>query len=252
MRKTVLFICLSLCLLIKTNAQETESIRWYTPEWEAYTDKDGSGLFNDLIRELLSAEYHIVRTYVPWKRALLSVENGIADMTGSDEPGGNYLTSELPVLESIEVILYRKSSIPEWKGLSSLKYKSGIWILGYTDNMPKELTSQLEGQGVASRNQALEVLVNRQQIDYYLDNRYQLMQSLRNFEGSIDLSEFDSRTITTSKLYWLFSKTPRGQKIKKTFDDKFAELYCLERLKPIYKLYKQYSSYPKIRSLCKE
>ncbi len=48
--KKIVFIMTCICAIVfETTAEEIKEVVWATPEWEAYVEKDGKGLYNEII-----------------------------------------------------------------------------------------------------------------------------------------------------------------------------------------------------------
>ncbi|WP_108650277.1 substrate-binding periplasmic protein [Dongshaea marina] len=226
------------------------SALWATPEWQGYTDKDGSGLYNQMLEAIYAPQnIRIKRSYVPWNRALRLVQSGQADMTGAELKAPGYLYSRHPIIENIEVIWFKKSTLPNWQGLESLKGLSGRWILGYTQHMEKDLVRYLRGQPTKSRIKAA-MLVTKDRADYYLDNVIQMQQTLDAIKPVPDPSLYRKQVIKYDRLYWLFANTARGKALRAIFDRRFEHLYCSGKLRELYQRWQMIIQYPRLEIDC--
>lgn len=234
-------------------AEEIREIRWATPEWENYTDKDGSGFYNELMSRIFeSRQITLIRSYVPWKRALVMVQNGDADMTGTENPNETYLQSTYPIFQSIESVWFKKSIIKEWKGLESLKGRKGVWYQGYLESAPEELIPFLQGRDVRTRIQAVKVVVNERGADYYFDNKDQMMRTIQSADIPLNLDEYQIETVYIGEMNWQFHKSERGEKIRAIFDQGFKELYCSGELLQLYEKWQLQGEFPTDAITCND
>ena len=215
-------------------AQAITEVTWETPAWEGLTKEDGTGLYHELISAIYgSVGIKVVVNYRPWARAVFDVENGTADFTGGDSRSSKFAQPNTPIIRHTELIFFKKKTVPSYRGIEDLSSKNGVWIMGYTDNFPRQFKKHLKGNGNASRNGALKmVLLGR--ADYYLDNDYQLPQTLKEYEGLYTASEYDTGTVYIEDLFMCFTKSPRGQRLAELFDQGMKKLSESGELKKIY------------------
>lgn len=226
-------------------AEDIQKIRWATPEWERYTDKDGSGFYNEMMSRIFeSRQITLLRIYVPWKRALKMVRDTDADMTGVMNPNKADLQSTYPTFQSIESVWFKKSIIKEWRGLESLKGLEGVWYRGYLESVSEELKPFLQGRGVTTRIQALKVVVNERKADYYFDNKDQMMRTIQSIDIPLNLDEYQVEIIYIGETFWQFQKSERGEKIREIFDQGFKELYCSGELLQLYEKWQLQGEFP--------
>ena len=220
-------------------AQPITEVTWETPAWEGLTKEDDTGLYHELISAIYgNAGIKVVINYRPWARAVFDVENGTADFTGGDSRSNKFAQPNNPIIRHTEVVFFRKTAIPSYQGVDDLRNKKGVWIMGYTDNFPHQFKKHLKGNGNPSRNGALKmVLLGR--ADYYLDNDYQLPQTLKEFEGLYTASEYDTGTVYVEDLFMCFTKSPRGQRLADIFDQGMKKLAESGELKKIYAKWKR-------------
>ncbi len=238
MKKMVLPILL-LFSAISVHSQQFEKLIWATPEWQNYTEKNGNGIYNEIINSIYSKRgIKIVVEYVPWKRALYMVENKTADMTGTDENLGNFMYSSLPVIASREKAFYDSSRIKGIFSSKNLPGLKGIWMRGYLENSSLK---GLEGYETDSRESAIKMLI-AERVDYYLDNEFQMNQALNLI--SYDKNRYKTSLVAELNLYFIFSNSERGQYFKKIFDYEYAVLKNKGLLKKIYIKYNMMDSYP--------
>ena len=222
-------------------SQTISKATWVTPSWEGYIDEQGKGLYADVVSAILGkAGIELSINYRPWNRALFEVENGLADFTGADSRSDKYAQPKTPILRSTEVAFFRKSKVTSIRNAASLDGKAGVWVLGYTDNLPDKIKKHLNGKGNPSREAAFQMLLLGR-ADYFLDNDFQLAQTMKKFEGKYQPSEYDSRIIYVEDLYMCFTKSPHGQRLAEIFDQQEKKLSDSGELKRIYAKWNRFS-----------
>ena len=175
----LLLVAASALTAIPASSQPITKATWVTPNWEGYIDEQGKGLYADVISAIFGkAGIEIKISYRPWNRSLFEVENGVADFTGADSRSEKFAQPRTPIVRSTEVVFFKKSKTTSIRNAASLSGKTGVWVLGYTDNLPEEVKKHLQGKGNPSREAAFKMLLLGR-ADYYLDNDFQLAQTMK-------------------------------------------------------------------------
>ena len=223
--------------LLQTSDANGNEVRWAITEWEDLTNADGTGLFNELTDAAFSVSgVKVTRIYVPWRRALLAVEQGDADFTGGLEKTDKFLESRHPINRILETVFFHEDTISNWSGLESLADKRGVWALGYLDEFPPAIRHQLHGEDVPRESALNMVLKGR--ADYYFDNRLQMRQTIEKAKASRQPGTFDNyrmEPLMEFPLYMVFTPNPRGERIKAIFDKGVEALYQSGKLQEIYR-----------------
>jgi hypothetical protein len=190
--------------------EEISKVRWATPEWKNYTNLDGSGFYNELISRIFEKkQIKLHQIYVPWKRALMMVERGDADMTGAaNDPNTKYTKSKYSLYKSSQSVLFKKTTIPKWHGIKSLQGLRGIRYRGYNVWIP----SYLEGREIRTRLQAAKSVIMERDADYYFDNHHQMTATLKQVDIPIIHDEYQLEVIYTSEMKWLFHPSKEEKK----------------------------------------
>ncbi|PQJ28272.1 substrate-binding periplasmic protein [Rubritalea profundi] len=109
-----------------TFAARAEEIIVATDEWEGYTSKDERGYYIDLLKAIFPAPaYSLKFEFVPFKRSLLMLKSGKADILLGAYPEdvpAVYLAKYPTNTDSISAVL-NKDLAANWKGLESLTNK---------------------------------------------------------------------------------------------------------------------------------
>lgn len=111
-------------LLIAVSAfgKDIENINIVTPSWKAQTNKDGTGLFFDIVRSVyepvgIKMKYKII----PWARAEKIIQSKKADAMLSASKRKDRLTPRYPMFIENTSALFKKEKIKKWEGLKTLK-----------------------------------------------------------------------------------------------------------------------------------
>jgi len=226
-------------LILNTSIAHAENIRWVTESWENYTNEDGSGLYNDIVAEVF-VEHHLDIVNMPWKRALLEVKNGSADMTGATSFVDGYITSHHPILAPPISILFVKKKM-SYRDLPSLENYVAVWGAPYEDELiSKSNKAFIKGFSVQERKTAYKLLVSGR-ADYFLDAKGLHQAWLETLEaqphGELHATDFQLEDIGQSNLFMIFSDNARGQRLKGIFDSGIAKLNQKGQLRKIYEKY---------------
>lgn len=242
--KIFLFIIIflqSIQVLAQNETSQIKQVTWATPEWENYTNKDGTGLYNEILQNIFEdkkTNIRIIRIYVPWKRAVVMVKSKKADFTGADEPQEALLHSMHPIVQNKENVFFHKDNVKNWTGIESLKDKYGVWYLGYLDYQPPYIKKVLTGRGNKSRSAALKMVIFKR-ADYYYDNMDQMKSTIKNVDVPVNMEDYRIENIRNLNLYMLFSKTKRGEAIRQIFDNGIERLFRSGKLKKIFDKWNQ-------------
>lgn len=234
------FYCFLSLLLFSTccvsQQKEIEPpIRWATDSWPNYTDKDGSGLYHELMSSVFHSGQELNVQYAPWLRALELVKSGNADFTGAMPLNSNYVMSQHIVLSQPISVLIKKAYLDS-EILTQLPELVGVWRSGYRNELLSgELKSKVKGVPTESTESGFN-LVRHNRVDYLIDVRTILTTHLAK---QPDKSEFELVDIGSLNLYMAFSKSERGKRIAKLFDGRVTELKKSGKLAEIYNKYQQ-------------
>jgi polar amino acid transport system substrate-binding protein len=215
-------------------SQNITKVTWATPDWEGMTNMDGTGLYHDVISTVYGRSgIQVIVEYAPWARATAEVESGEADFTGGDSPTDKFAQPKVPLIRHIEIAFFKKTAVPVYSGLADLDQRLGVWVRGYVDNMPDDIKRHLKGTGNSTRVGAVEMVLSGR-ADYYLDNDYQMSQTLKAFEGQYKPSEYATGLVEIEDLFLCCTKSPRGRRLAELFDQGMKKLAISGELTKIY------------------
>jgi len=204
-----------------------------SPSWDTFTNRDGSGLYHEVLKEVFGLHGIPVRhIYSKSGRAEKLVAAGSVDMmTCKDKETPPLLLARYPMYEDTFLVFFKKDRIGPWQGDESLRDKEILAQPTYYDqsnfNVPvtvKEIATGVQALGM--------VLLERS--DFYVDDMSLITHSLKENPIEFDMNEFEIRKVGRRSYYPLLKDTERGRAIKKLYDDGIYELHKIGKLKPIY------------------
>ncbi|MAK91285.1 MAG: hypothetical protein CMI13_08645 [Oleibacter sp.] len=153
------------------NRDNVKLIKLVAPEWEDYTNADGTGIYWDLLKKIYEpAGVKVTFSIAPWNRAMkmvtrYSLYNAIV---------GEYLDTEeeglifpiYPIDVEYMSVLTRKDRDLPWEGTASLTGKNVGWIKDYELIVPEDRDFTLKE--FRNTQQGLEML-DAGEIDYLID-----------------------------------------------------------------------------------
>lgn len=200
--------------------------------WEDATNKDGTGLYWDIIRliyEPLGIKVKLDITSYARSVALVKQKQ-------SDAWVGSYLDEEEDVIypkshfdADVVAAMFIKKTDQKWNGEQSLQGKNVGWIKGY--ELHEYLDVKFNKRELSKRDVVLELLKNGS-LDYFID-------AVAEFDTHFGeaLKNDDSLEIETIKhlnLYLGFVNSEKGQKLADIFDDRFAIIKESGELKALF------------------
>jgi len=227
------------------------TIRLLTSEWPGYTNKDGTGLYFDVIKAVYEPEgIQIVFQLLPWKRAQSLVKKTADAIVGETIlPEEDYLYPEWPIDVEEVTVMFKKTAIAEWKGEASLENKTVGWIRGYDFQM--YLQTAMKIQEVDTLQSGLLMLDNGR-LDVLIDYEDLIAEEVENIRKTekpdFDLSKYQMESLRLgAKVYVAFVNSARGKRLVEIFNRRMAQLYESGKLDEMYKSFTQwhYDQYPK-------
>lgn len=240
--KKIVTICFFLFFGQLANAQEKiKTIHFASEEWPRATEKNGDGLYWDIFRKVYkAAKIDIKFDLVPYSRSMNLAKNKKVDAAVAaywEEVEGVYY-SELPFDLDVTAVVFLKNNLKTWKGEHSLAGKKVGWIRGYDFN--DYLSVPVLKREVNKRKQGYSML-NKNRIDFYMDALTDL--DIARKQGLIDDKKHQVEIVNRLNMYLVFSKNPRGKKLKDIFDQIFPTLVKSGELRRLFNKW-QILTYP--------
>ena len=205
------------------------------PEWEGYTNKDGSGLYWDIFKAVYEPEGIKVKTKtVPWNRAMKMVSkyrtyNAIV---------GEYRDTEEEVIfpifpidvEYLSVLSKNKKDF-KWDGLKSLKGHTIGWIKDYEVIVESQRDFKLKEfrnieQGIR--------LLNSGKIDFLIDDWDEIAAAMQ--ENKMNNDDYTVNEMPEGKdIYAAFSIDNLSRELIEIYNERIPDLVASGKLAAIYK-----------------
>lgn len=244
MPKKILIPCiLLLCLSTVCSAQLPSNIRICSPQWDYYTEKDGTGLYHELWAAVFTpSNIRVDIDYIPFKRC----EREFTDhkITRYDAYVGGYgaagqLIPKWHIGIDALSVAYRNGFITEWLGEVSLTGNRVSWERGYDYDKHGVINVDIQLKEFSKLTSALKML-HRNRIDYILDYDTALKGLIKELGLSGQLTVI-SNAIIGPKYFMIFSNTERGQALAEVWDSGMERLYKSGQLKKLYAAYNDHA-----------
>jgi polar amino acid transport system substrate-binding protein len=217
---TILLIWLMTVAVIAGNTPQ--EIILASEEWENATNRDGTGLYCDIVRAVYEPvgikPKFIIRSY-DGSVSLVKQHKADAAVGVHREVIKGALVAKFPFDKHIILVLYRKNRFEQWHGQETLKGKKVAWVKGYAYD--EYLEVPIVKEVYSSREQILHRL-DANRIDFFIDARNDLEAVLN--KGLIDATRFTVEIVMELDRYLAFACNQKGATLKKIFDDRFPQL----------------------------
>ncbi len=203
------------------------------PSWEGFTNRDGTGLYHELLREVFGL-YGITvrRAYVPSERAYSLVREGHADfMTCHDKPVRSLIMARYPMYANVFHVFFRKAAQPDFSGPESLEGAKVVVRIGYYDqsNFPAPVVLKEVKTGRAALGM---VVLGR--ADFYVDDAAFIGRSMAESTVDFDAGEFAVEPVGHRAYRPLFSDSAHGRAVMDLYDRGMERLWRQGALDPIF------------------
>ncbi|MFC3151196.1 substrate-binding periplasmic protein [Litoribrevibacter euphylliae] len=201
-------------------------------EWQNYTNKDGSGLYWDILRAVYKGQdFELSLKTVPWKRATALVLQNKRDAIVGEYylEKSHYLYPELHFAVEDPVVALFKPVLKDGDSLF-IDDKQVGWIRGY--DFAKRLNTSVNYIELNNILQGIKLL-KAERIDLLLD--YEQSLKLTATREEIDISNYEfTPVLPGKKLYLAFAKNHRSIKFIRIYEQQMLELYKSGRLAELY------------------
>lgn len=208
-------------------------VRVVGPSWEGFTNRDGTGLYHEILNKLFALYgIRVHREYVPSERAYHLVRTGQADfMTCHDKPLHSLVLAKHPMYAGRYYAFFNRENIGEWNFPESMRGRTIAWRIGYYDesNIPvpmkvREVKSGISGLGM--------VILGR--VDFYLDDLNFIQTSIKHNTLPMSMDDFRIETVGTRSYHPVFNTSERGSRIMELYDKGMERLYKSGELRKIF------------------
>ncbi|WP_339669634.1 hypothetical protein [Dasania marina] len=215
-------------------------------EWLGYTEKNGHGLYFNLIKRIYETEGYTVKTQImPFKRAIGYINLAKADILLADDDLqylaklNTYQIEKIlqplyPLNNALITAIYPKATGLNWPSIRSNNKLTLAWINGYGYGQTLALPHQ-KIYFLNSTQQGLKLL-HSGRIDCLIDDLTDLEISTKRMNLNMDGYHFD--VISHRHLYPIFSNTPRGIKLMQVYEKTMETMIESGEIFELYKTYK--------------
>lgn len=204
---------------------DTKRITVVAPEWKGATEKDGSGFYFDLVRKAFApANYKIIPQIMSYTEAEAAVGSCSADMmlvVFRGEQSQRIYPRWHMDNEKVTAV-YKKGSVSEWKGLSSLSGKKTVWIVGYGYHRVIIPRHPMKWMTVQTQQEGLDA-VNRGVVDFYIDESHEVDSLMKSIKPA-ERERYETHLVSTVKLFPAFCKNERGRRLAALWDKRIAAM----------------------------
>lgn len=234
MCRRLYFIFVVLAFLpFSADAEEVRHIVTAGPCWETFTNRDGSGLYHEIMRAVFDQYGITIRhEYVPTDRGDELVRLGQADvMTCDDRAAAPLVSGRYPMFVNDFYVFFSKKRIGPWKGVETLRGKEVACQLAYYHDWDFPVPVRI--RDMPSGVKCLEmVLLGR--TDFYADDMSFINTSIRESGLSFDKDAYDTQVAGTRSYHPLFNQSPRGKHLRRLYEEGIFALHKAGKLKAIY------------------
>lgn len=222
-----------LLLPVAAEAADIEEVVSTSPSWNTFTNKDGTGLYHEILEKVFALYGIPVRhEYAKSNRSEELVRLNLADMmTCDDTAEAPLVMARYPLYSNDFYVFFNKNRIGKWEGVRSLRDKEVLSQPGYyTQNnfpVPVKIKNVMTGaQGLSM------ILMDRS--DFYVDDLTLIRQSIKENTVAFDRKAFAIEKVGKRSYFPLFNTTKRGKRIMKMYNDGMIRLHKEGKLRPIY------------------
>ena len=206
MALTSLLLALSVTLFAEEKITEFNVV---SDEWETCTEKDGSGMYFDLMRAIyeplgIKVEFKLM----PYARTVFTVKEKKADaFTASylnEQEWAVYPKNWFDL--DIVLAIFPKGKYKEFKGQSSLEGKKVAWLREFT--LDKYLKVKVEHREVNNRQSGF-ALLDAGKIDFWIDPAVLLDPEWKNL--TVKKEDYELHEFLYLPMSMAFANTPKGK-----------------------------------------
>ncbi|WP_041720298.1 substrate-binding periplasmic protein [Pseudodesulfovibrio piezophilus] len=238
------FVISAFALLFSTaSAGEIRAVISTSPAWESFTNRDGTGLYHEILREVFNLyDVPVRHIYSKSIRSIALLESGQADVmtcSGTETPA--LVTARYPLYQSMFYVFFKKKRIGTWHGLETLWGKEILSQATYYTE--KDFPVPVRIKMVIDGIQALGmILMDRS--DFYVDDMILIKQSMAGTMIPFAMNDYAIEPAGTRSYYPLFSNSDRGRTLCSMFEEGLLRLHRTGKLKPIFdRWFREYPDY---------
>lgn len=220
---------------VNFNRHDIKAISVVAPEWEGFTNKDGSGLYWELLRAIYEPVGITVKTAnVPWNRAMkmvtkYSVYNAIVGEDQDTEE--SVLFTDFAIDVEYSSVLSMASRHLDWDGPQSLSGKNVAWMKDY--DLISEEDRDFNLIEYRTVTQGLEMLEDGR-IDFMIEEWDEIAEAVA--ANNQLMTRYDMNEMPEGKdVFVVFANSQQSQLLIDIYNERIPVLYQQGKLLPLYK-----------------
>lgn len=233
-RRWLLIMMCAASLVLADEAPVPGKVVLASEEWSNYTNKDGSGLAWDVLRQVFEpADITVQTRTVPYTRSIGLAQRGEVDgWVGAyrDEASGVLYPHWHFDADHIYALGLAKAPTPSLATLGNYRL---AWVRGYKY---EAYLPNLHRFNQIERRDSILPMLQHARVDFYIDS---LTEANLVLSQSDEPSQFKLTHIAELPLYVGFADTERGRALMAVYDRRMAVLIDSGELKPIFLRWKQ-------------
>ncbi|MBC8785652.1 substrate-binding periplasmic protein [Pseudomonas fluorescens] len=233
-RRWLLIMMCAASLVLADEAPVPGKVVLASEEWSNYTNKDGSGLAWDVLRQVFEpADITVQTRTVPYTRSIGLAQRGEVDgWVGAyrDEASGVLYPHWHFDADHIYALGLATAPTPSLATLGNYRL---AWVRGYKY---EAYLPNLHRFNQIERRDSILPMLQHARVDFYIDSLTEANLVLRQ---SDEPSQFKLTHIAELPLYVGFADTERGRALMAVYDRRMAALIDSGELKPIFLRWKQ-------------
>jgi len=222
---------------------EISTIDIVTPVWEGITNRDGTGLYFELLQMVYEpVGIEVTIEFVPWARAVKRV-----DSKSRDAMLGSYNTVDAffpryPLDTEYSAVVYKKGSVEKWNGVNTIENKAVVWVRGY--NYHKYLPVKVKYHEVNRSEQGWKMLILGR-VDFFMNSLNAINRYVNR--NKVDLTDYRIKIVLVKSLFVRFAKTEKSKKLIEIYDSRMKELIEKDSLRKLFEKWNAF--YPDFQSI---
>jgi len=233
-RRWLLIMMCAASLVLADEAPVPGKVMLASEEWSNYTNKDGSGLAWDVLRQVFEPAGITLQTRTePYTRSVGLAQRGEVDgWVGAyrDEASGVLYPHWHFDADHLYALGLATAPTPSLATLGNYRL---AWVRGYRY---EAYLPNLHRFNQIERRDGILPMLQHARVDYYIDS---LTEAKHVLSQSDEPSQFKLTHIAELPLYVGFADTERGRALMAVYDRRMAALVKNGELKPIFERWKQ-------------
>jgi polar amino acid transport system substrate-binding protein len=234
--------CIVVCLGYSF-AGVADQLKIVSAPWEGYTEKDGSGLYFELVKKALGLK-DLKFELMPWKRAQAQFERGKFDLLLGESEAIKYCDYPKWAIDADFYSFFAaKDKLAVWPPREDFSKYRFLWVRGYNlDQFDPRLKATSEVNDVEEGMKMIAAGRADALIDYDEDMREKQVK----LKISADKFHVVKTNLSGGLIYACFSKSPHAKAQLEAFDKGMESMYKSGEMKTIFTKHNRVKNYETI------